>query len=267
MQPSPTQFIVTALPRFAADLALATTMITAVAVSPAVSAPIDLPPDGSLTYSFVIDEGTVPVHETGEIKAWGGGGIEPMVDIHLEMTKTGSLPWGSFTSDERSKDIYLDHRPQAVGPLPEGFDGNIPVLLQCRGSGVGHATVEIYGESIFCMQANLPEDDPSGYRENTMLLTMTLGQTSTIRVHAWTTVGVNYQQPDGTVTAHEITSAAFLYVDPSWEFASSFAIFEQPTALNSDWVEVTRNWAVPEPATGALLAAGVFVLAARRRRS
>jgi hypothetical protein len=67
----------------------------------------------------------------------------------------------------------------------------------------------------------------------------------------------------------EATLAAdpFLFIDPSYEFASYFGVFQAPGPNdNGQWMEVTRAW-IPEPGTGLLLATGLLGLAAQRRRS
>lgn len=94
----------------------------------------------------------------------------------------------------------------------------------------------------------------------------------TINAGASVWVDARYRDVAGNHESAQAVADPYLYLDPTWEYASYFMVQQESLLHPGEWVEVTRLWQqqVPEPVTGALMLAGlglVLGVAANRRQA
>lgn len=68
---------------------------------------------------------------------------------------------------------------------------------------------------------------------------------------------------DAMYVESQAVADPFLYVDPTWEFASYFMVQQEAVLHPGEWIEVSRAWTmpVPEPGSWALVLAGLSFIA------
>jgi hypothetical protein len=196
------------------------------------------------------------------INHFAGGGVEPMLDLQANLHYSAD---NDYTMQSVSSILNWDHQILPLGALPPGYTGLIPYSFNIRiegsiegvgwfpniaatAGGVGYGTTSA-GSSIAYNQTFTGEAPPNTVISTALSAGITL-----------------FGGPSSRNASGQIVVDPYIYIDPSWEYASYFGVFSPDK--NGVWTQVNRDWMTPVPIPGAiwLLGSGLLGLVAIRHR-
>ena len=165
-----------------------------------------------------------------------------------------------------SDSFYWDHKILPLGDVPSGFTGPVFFRYQIRMAGTAngyfpevYAGIEAYGGLTY-------SNHSSPLSEETILNGTALqGQI----LRAMLRASILIFTADMKTGQGQIVVDPYIYIDPTWEYASYFGVYSQPGPNDGDvWQLVNRDWMtpVPIPPTVWLLGRGLLGLVGLRRK-
>jgi hypothetical protein len=193
---------------------------------------------------------------------YGGGGMEPRLDIMASLWFYGGF---NTTIQETSRDFFRQHQIRAIKSLPDGFSEEVPyyfrINLHC--SATGGICVAIGATANGVGFANL--SGTSIDRTQTFSGMARPGDTITTYLSGGARLFGGFFE---TYSQAQIVIDPYIYIDPNWQYASYFGVFQEPGPNdNGMWQEVTKSaWVVPVPPAFWLLGSGLIGLVGLRRK-
>jgi hypothetical protein len=210
-------------------------------ISKPVQADIELPPTDYKVVSLS-DEQSNDRWEMGHhINCYAGGGVEPMLDIMAWVT--------DYTGDQQPAKsagytFQWDHKIMPLGALPEGFTGEVPYKFDVRIEG----DIKLQPDGYFS-EVRAAVNGVGAVFLNPFSSPITYSGSFTGTAAPGTILQTILSASLYIIVSNRMTTEAqiivdpYIYIDPAWEYASYFGVFQTPGPNdNGVWQRVNRDW-------------------------